>query len=339
MWITLSRGGFWREIVLERVQDAIERHRAGCHIKVVSREIIMKRAMIDMLSYTYQQYVIFNIRNTTYDVRDNTLSLYRFISLYSVSKSNGRRIATWCHIASNDMRVHDRCHLTGKYCSPAHDGHVDVLSITKEKYIIKLRSIDSFKFLNTSFDKLVSFLSRDKLKIRSKFSTLSDEEFELTRKGVFPYEWVMCQPLPNAEFRWVANAVNFDVRAIAPDSPINSIYVIHRNLQQCQYIDLNTQFRTCAKNDFEKNLFKLMNNEIFGMENVRKHINAKLLTKWNGTETMITKSNFHSCSIFVKNFIAVELHKLEVKFNKPRVGTSRSLLLLPLISLPPFSHV
>jgi len=79
-----------------------------------------------------------------------------------------------------------------------------------------------------------------------------------------------------------------------------------------------------------------MNNEIFGM--VRKHVNAKLLTKWNGTETMITKSNFYS-SVFAKNFIAVELHKLEMKFNKPRVGTSRLLLLLPPIPLPPFSHV
>jgi len=87
----------------------------------------------------------------------------------------------------------------------AYEGHVDVLPITKEKYIsftkyikdiakrtdsrkcIKLRFIDSFKFLSTSLDKLASFLSKDKLKIiRSKFLTLSDEEFELlTRKGSF----------------------------------------------------------------------------------------------------------------------------------------------------------
>ena len=64
----------------------------------------------------------------------------------------------------------------------AFEGHVDVLPITKEKYIsftkdvedtdeqsktrkcIKLRFIDSYKFLNTSLDKLASFLSADKLK-------------------------------------------------------------------------------------------------------------------------------------------------------------------------------
>ncbi|XP_050457754.1 uncharacterized protein LOC126854768 isoform X2 [Cataglyphis hispanica] len=525
--------------------------------------------------------------------------------------------------APDDTRVRDHCHLIGRYRGPAHsncnlnykysfyipivfhnlsgydshfiikeiatafEGRIDVLPITKEKYIsftknvtlaeeknhIKLRFIDSYKFLSDSLDKLASFLNKDELKIlKSKFKNLSTEEFNLlTRKGVFPYEyidcvdklqdtclpphdsfyssltgdtvsesdyahaetvwkrfsirtlgeysdlylktdvllladifenfrdsciknygldpayyftlpgytwdamlkytnitfelltdidmvmfiergirgglsqcsgryahannkymqsydpsksssylmyfdvnnlygWAMCQPLPYADFRWVDDISDFNISAIASDSPTGYIlevdleypqhlhnahadlpfcpirdkppgkredkllatlydkkrYVIHyRNLQQCtrhglrvtkihrvlqfaqsawlrDYIERNTKFRTLATNDFEKNLYKLMNNAVFGktMENVRNHVDVKLLTKWDGrygAEAMIAKPNFHSRSVFSENLIAVELRKLEVKFNKP-IYVGMCILDISKVCLYEFHH-
>ncbi|XP_036139531.1 uncharacterized protein LOC118644648 [Monomorium pharaonis] len=523
-------------------------------------------------SYKYQYHQVFSIGYYVQCSFDDTLSVYRFRrdpdcvtwftkQLEELSHNVKTRLSAnvpmiplskeqWEAYFFHNLSGYDS-HFIIKEIATAFEGGVSLLPITKEKYIsftktvkdtteedlrkhIQLRFIDSFRFLNTSLDKLASYFNTDKLKIlRSEFSNLSSEEFSLlTRKGVFPYEyvdcadklqdtclppresfyssltadifenfrdtciqsygldpahyytlpgytwdamlkytkitfelltdidmiffiergirgglsqcsgryaqannkymqsydsskpssylmyfdvnnlygWAMCQPLPYAKFQWVKDILNFNVNAIAPDSPTGYIlevdleypqnlhdahadlpfcptrdkppgtreekllatvcdkkrYIIHyRNLQQCmryglrvtqihrvlkfaqspwlrKYIELNTQFRTLAKNDFEKNLYKLMNNAVFGktMENVRTHVDVKLLTKWDGrygAEAMIAKPNFHSRSVFSENLIAIELRNLEVKFNKP-IYVGMCILDISKICLYEFHH-
>ena len=85
------------------------------------------------------------------------------------------------------------------------------------------------------------------------------------------------------------------------------------------YIDFDTQLRTGATNDFEKDFFKLMNNSVFGktMENIRKHRNIGLVTTEEKYLHTIMKPNFKSGVLFGENLMGCEMGKIKVVMNKP----------------------
>ena len=82
---------------------------------------------------------------------------------------------------------------------------------------------------------------------------------------------------------------------------------------------MNTELRKNALNDFEKDLFKLMNNAVFGktMENVRKHRDIKLATTDKRTNQLVTELNYYAIKCFSENLLAIEMKKAKVKMNKP----------------------
>ena len=100
---------------------------------------------------------------------------------------------------------------------------------------------------------------------------------------------------------------------------------VHRVIQFNQedwlkpYIDMNTKLRKEAKNDFEKDFFKLMNNSVFGktMENVRNHRDIKLVTSDKRRERLVSEPSYHSHKNFSNSLIAIEMKKTWVKMVNP----------------------
>ena len=100
---------------------------------------------------------------------------------------------------------------------------------------------------------------------------------------------------------------------------------IHRVIQFKQsawmkeYIDFNTRLRTVAKNDFEKDFYKLMNNSVFGktMENIRKHRDIKLVNNKEDYLKQVMKPNFKGGVLMGENLMSCEMGKVKVKKNKP----------------------
>ena len=134
------------------------------------------------------------------------------------------------------------------------------------------------------------------------------------------------------------------VEKLIPNLRDKTKYVIHyKNLIQClklgmklkkihrgikfiesnwlkPYIDKNTKLRSQAKNNFEKDFFKLMNNSVFGkaMENIRNRVNVKLVTTKEQLKKLAAKPNFKGPpKIFSENLVSVHMKKANLTMDKP----------------------
>ena len=81
-----------------------------------------------------------------------------------------------------------------------------------------------------------------------------------------------------------------------------------------RYIDMNTELRKIAKNDFEKDLFKLMTNAVFGktMENVRKHRDIKLVTTDKKRSKLVSEPNYHTMNYILEDLSIIEMKRTKV---------------------------
>ena len=134
------------------------------------------------------------------------------------------------------------------------------------------------------------------------------------------------------------------VEKLIPNLRDKKNYVIHyKNLMQCLklgmelkkihrgirfvesewmklYIDTNVNLRAQAKNNFEKDFFKLMNNSVFGktMENIRNRVDVKLVNTKEKLKKLVAKPNFKGPpKIFNENLISIHMKKTSLTMNKP----------------------
>ena len=85
------------------------------------------------------------------------------------------------------------------------------------------------------------------------------------------------------------------------------------------YIDMSTDLRRKARNDFEKKNFEVDENAAFAktIENVRKHSGIKLATTERGRNYLVSDPNYHTKKIFTEHLLAIETKKSEILLNKP----------------------
>ena len=79
------------------------------------------------------------------------------------------------------------------------------------------------------------------------------------------------------------------------------------------YIDMNTELRKNAKNDFEKDFFKLMNNSVFGktMKNVRNHRDIRIVATDKRRSILASEPNYHSTEYISKDLLIMEMKKAD----------------------------
>ena len=163
---------------------------------------------------------------------------------------------------------------------------------------------------------------------------LAPEKILVSDHMLSPY----CKDLKDSE-----NISSGRVHKLVPNLMTKDKYVLHyRNLQQYlslgmklkkvhrvleftqkpwmkKYIDFNTEKRKMAKNSFEKDFFKLMNNSVFGktMENLRKRSNIKLETDPDHLLKLTRQPTYVSSKIFDENLVGVQMKKVRLVLDKP----------------------
>ena len=114
---------------------------------------------------------------------------------------------------------------------------------------------------------------------KTLFNSHKDLPFLLERKKIKKVEKLICSIEDKEKYvvhiKALKQVLNYDLKL----KKVQRVIQFYQKAWLKPYIDMNTELRKNAKNEFEKNFFKLMNDSVFGktMENVRNHRDIKLV--------------------------------------------------------------
>ena len=141
--------------------------------------------------------------------------------------------------------------------------------------------------------------------------------------GVVPTEVEKLVPNLHAKTRYVLHYRNLQLYLLLGMRLIK----IHHALRFEQspwmepYIKMNTELRKKAASSFEKDLYTLMNNSVFGktMENLRKQVDIKLVHSEEEEKLrhLIASPAFARVNIFNSSLVAIQMHKSSLYLKKP----------------------
>ena len=93
---------------------------------------------------------------------------------------------------------------------------------------------------------------------------------------------------------------------------VHRVIRLQQSYRSKPYIMLDTKLKTASRNEFEKEFFKLMNNNVFGRdyENIVNHKDMKLVTNREKHDKCVMRPNFKNGYPFSKELFAVEMGKV-----------------------------
>ena len=155
--------------------------------------------------------------------------------------------------------------------------------------------------------------------LRKLHDAHSDLTFLPKRMKIDKYRKLVCNLLNKKKYvvhmKSLKQALNHGLKS----KKIYRIIEFNQEASLKPYIDMNTELRKVASNDFEKDFDKLMNNAVFGktMENVRKHRDIKFVTTNKKRSKLVSEPNYHTMNYISKDLSIIEMKKTRIKMNKP----------------------